>query len=298
MDNCNLCPRKCNINRSDGKKGFCGVSDNIKIARAALHMWEEPCISGEEGSGAVFFSGCNLGCVYCQNYEISRGFTGKEVSADVLSDIFLKLASEGANNINLVTPSHYALHIREAIDKARRNGLSIPIVYNTGSYENVETLKLLEGYIDVYLPDCKYYSDDRAIKYSKAPNYFETAINAIDEMMRQVGEPLFNERGIMTKGVIIRHMTLPSGTMDSKEIIKRLYDRYGDKVYLSLMSQYTPMKQIDGNKYPELVRKITKREYEKIIDYAISLGIENAFIQEGDVAEESFIPEFDLTGVI
>lgn len=297
MSICKLCPRECNIDR-DGNIGYCRVGSKIKVARAALHMWEEPCISGADGSGAVFFSGCNLGCVYCQNHLISRGQAGKEISVKQLADIFLKLESEGANNINLVTPSHYIYQIMEAINISRKKGLGIPMLYNTGTYEKVEAIKQLKGYIDIYLPDCKYYSDERAVKYSNAPGYFEKSLNAIQEMVNQTGVPSFNEKGIMTRGVIVRHMTLPKGRKDSKEIIKRLYEEFGDKIYFSLMSQYTPMEGIDGEKYPELLRKVTKREYETLVDYAIELGIENAFIQEGDVAKESFIPEFDLTGVI
>lgn len=257
-------------------------------------MWEEPCISGEKGSGAVFFSGCNLGCVYCQNKDISRGQKGKEITVEELSDIFLVLQSQGANNINLVTPSHYAAQIIKAIDIAKGRGLKLPIVYNTGSYETVETLRMLSGYVDVYLPDCKYYDDARAIKYSNAPDYFGTAIKAIGEMFYQVGRPEFNEAGIMTKGVIVRHLILPEGTKDSKKIICELHDRFGDDVYLSLMSQYTPMNNSNVTQYPELCRKITKREYQRVLDYALEIGVENAYIQEGDVAKESFIPDWDF----
>lgn len=291
---CSLCPRECNVDRDNGKTGYCGVGNTVKIARAALHMWEEPCISGSEGSGTVFFSGCNLGCVYCQNRDISRGQRGKEITIEELAEIFLKLQSEGANNINLVTPSHYVNQIIRALDIARLDGLKLPIVYNTGSYEKVETLKKLEGYVDIYLPDCKYYDSERAKKYSNAPDYFETAIKAIEEMHSQVGSPEFDENGIMKKGIIVRHLILPGGTKDSKKIIKYAYDRFGDDIYLSIMSQYTPMGSSVMEKYPELNRKITKREYERVIEYALNLGIENAFIQEGDVAEESFIPDWNL----
>lgn len=274
-------------------------------------MWEEPCISGDSGSGAVFFCGCNLGCVYCQNREISRGGIGKEIEIEELSDIFIKLQLQGANNINLVTPTHYIDGIIKAIDMAKSQGLVIPIVYNTGSYESVETLKRLEGRIDIYLPDLKYYDDKRAIKYSKAPNYFNVAMDAIKEMYRQVGRNQFDENGMMKKGVIVRHMILPEGTKDSKNVVKALYDEFGDNVYLSIMSQYTPvMNRIgaeqkafhgdnytESNKesYSELLRKVTKREYNKVVDYCIELGIENAFIQEGDAALESFIPEWDYS---
>lgn len=311
MIKCNLCPRKCNSKRINGENGYCNSPYKLKIARASLHMWEEPCISGDTGSGAVFFCGCNLGCVYCQNREISRGGSGKEIEIEELSDIFIKLQLQGANNINLVTPTHYIDGIIKAIDMAKSQGLIIPIVYNTGSYESVETLKRLEGRIDIYLPDLKYYDDKRAIKYSKAPNYFNVAMDAIKEMYRQVGRNQFDENGMMKKGVIVRHMILPEGTKDSKNVVKALYDEFGDNVYLSIMSQYTPVmdrigaeqkafhgdnyRESNKESYSELLRKVTKREYNKVVDYCIELGIENAFIQEGDAALESFIPEWDYS---
>lgn len=311
MIKCNLCPRKCNSKRINGENGYCNSPYKLKIARASLHMWEEPCISGDSGSGAVFFCGCNLGCVYCQNREISRGGSGKEIEIEELSDIFIKLQLQGANNINLVTPTHYIDGIIKAIDMAKSQGLIIPIVYNTGSYESVETLKRLEGRIDIYLPDLKYYDDKRAIKYSKAPNYFNVAMDAIKEMYRQVGRNQFDENGMMKKGVIVRHMILPEGTKDSKNVVKALYDEFGDNVYLSIMSQYTPLmdriveeqralpgdnyRESSKESYSELFRKVTKREYNKVVDYCIELGIENAFIQEGDAALESFIPEWDYS---
>lgn len=298
MDNCNICPRSCAKSRSEGDLGYCRVENEIKVARASLHMWEEPCISSDNGSGAVFFSGCNMGCVFCQNQKISRGEVGANISAERLSDIFLELESKGANNINLVTPSHYVRQIIRAIEISRSKNMNLPIVYNTSSYEKVDTLKMLDGYINIYLPDCKYYDEGRSIKYSNAPRYFDFALNAIKEMYRQVGNPIFDEGGIMKSGVIIRHMILPEGKKDSKEVIKRLYEEFGDNVYFSIMSQYTPMEGVDYKKYPELKRKITKREYDAVVDYAIELGIENAFIQEGESAKESFIPDFDLSGVI
>lgn len=311
MIKCNLCPRKCNSKRINGENGYCNSPYKLKIARASLHMWEEPCISGDSGSGAVFFCGCNLGCVYCQNREISRGGSGKEIEIEELSDIFIKLQLQGANNINLVTPTHYIDGIIKAIDMAKSQGLIIPIVYNTGSYESVETLKRLEGRIDIYLPDLKYYDDKRAIKYSKAPNYFNVAMDAIKEMYRQVGRNQFDENGMMKKGVIVRHMILPEGTKDSKTVVKALFDEFRDNVYLSIMSQYTPVmnrigaeqkafhgdnyRESNKESYSELFRKVTKREYNKVVDYCIELGIENAFIQEGDAALESFIPEWDYS---
>ena len=298
---CNLCPRLCNIDRSE-HKGFFGEGEKVMLARAALHFYEEPPISGENGSGAVFFCGCNLKCVFCQNEKISRGLIGKEVSIERLSDIFLSLQSQGANNINLVTPSHYVYQIREVLILAKKNGLTIPIVYNSSAYELPETLHTLDGLIDIYLPDFKYFDEAMAIKYSNAPHYRETAKNAISEMFRQVGEPVFDAKGLMKKGVIVRHLLLPLGVKNAKDVVKYLYETYEDKIYISLMNQYTPMENSNalkkaGEKNPELLRKVTKREYEKLLDYVLSLGIKNAYFQEGDTASDSFIPDFDLTGV-
>lgn len=290
---CNLCPRECNIDRTKAK-GFCCATDKLYVARAALHEWEEPCISGETGSGTVFFSNCNLKCVFCQNYNISHESFGKEITTERLSEIFLELQSKCANNINLVTPTHYIPHIIEAITKARKNGLVLPIVYNSSGYEKVETIQMLKGYVDIYLPDFKYFDDTIATKYSSAPNYFLYADKAIEEMVNQVGEPVFNNDGIMTKGVIIRHLILPDNIIDSKKIIKHIYDKYKNKVYISIMNQYTPIHQL---KYSELNRTLSNNEYEEVIDYAISIGVENGFIQEGETAKESFIPAFDTTGV-
>lgn len=287
---CALCPRECKVDRSKAT-GYCGSLETIKVARAALHMWEEPCISGEKGSGTVFFSGCPLHCVYCQNRAIAGGGVGKELSISELSEVFLKLQKEGANNINLVTPTHYIPQIAQALKLAKNNGLSIPIVYNTGSYEKVESLRKLRGLVDIYLPDCKYFSSEIGAKYSNAPDYYEVAMAAIKEMYEQVGEPCFNEDGIMTKGVIVRHLLLPGLLEDSKKIIKALYEQYGDSIYLSIMNQYTPMPGIE-TKYPELGMKVTDEEYEALVDYAIEIGVENGFIQEGETATESFIPDF------
>ncbi len=299
MEKCILCPRECKVNRNKGEKGYCGYDKKLYVARAALHMWEEPCISGEEGSGTVFFSGCTLRCVYCQNANIASGNIGKEISVERLSDIFMELQAKGANNINLVTPTHYTLYIIEAVKIAKRKGLIIPIVYNTSGYEKVETLKLLDGIVDIYLPDLKYVDDDIAIRYSNAKNYFLYASEAIKEMYRQVGAPKFDEKtGLMKTGIIVRHLVLPKNEEDSKKVIEYLYKTYGDNIYMSIMSQYTPMKGlVEGGKYPELSTKIDFDKYNEIIDYAISLGVENAFIQEDDVAMNSFIPEFNCEGV-
>lgn len=253
-------------------------------------MWEEPCISGESGSGAVFFSGCPLKCVFCQNRKIALGNIGKKVSIERLAQIFIELQEQGANNINLVTPTHYVRAIKEALLLAKRNGLLIPIVYNTSGYEKVETLKLLDGLVDVYLPDLKYFSPELSMRYSNARDYFDVAKLAIAEMVRQVGEPVFQD-GLMKKGVIVRHMILPGNTKDSKKILEYLIGTYGCKIYISIMSQYTPMEDMTG--FEEIDRKITKREYAKVVDFAIEAGLENGFFQEGDCAKESFIPDFD-----
>lgn len=292
---CKLCPRECNVDRGLDKTGFCKVPNHIKVARAALHFWEEPCISGDEGSGTVFFSGCNLRCVYCQNRKIAEGVYGKNITVDRLAAIFLELQEKGANNINLVTPSHYVLQIIKALEMAKEQGLTLPVVYNSSAYEKVETLKLLEGYVDVYLPDFKYMDRRLSGKYSKAEDYSVVAKRAIFEMVRQVGAPCFDDRGILQKGVIVRHLVLPGYTQDSKKIIKYLYDTYGNGIFISILSQFTPLSYL--SEYPELNRKITEEEYEDVVDYAIEIGVDNGFIQEGDVAEESFIPDFEGQGV-
>jgi len=287
---CNLCPRNCNVDRSY-QTGFCKANDKIRIARAALHHWEEPCISGENGSGTVFFSFCPLKCVFCQNYTLSHENIGKEITVEKLADIFFNLQEQNAHNINLVTPTHYVPQIIEALKIAKENGLSIPIVYNTSGYETVDTLKMLSGYVDVYLPDFKYYSNELAKKYSGAPNYFEVATEALKEMFKQVGEFSLDEDGIIKRGMIVRHLILPGYTDDSKDVIAHVYDLFKDKIYISIMNQYTPLPHVA--KYPELNRTVTEKEYDEVIEFALSLGIENAFIQEGGTAEESFIPNFN-----
>ena len=294
-ENCMLCPRRCNVDRADGKTGACGVDSNIKVARAALHYWEEPCISGKNGSGAVFFSGCSLHCVFCQNRDISDGRVGKEISRQRLSDIFFELKEKGANNINLVTPGQYIPDIVWAVENARAEGFDLPIIYNTSGYENVESLKMLEGIVDIYLPDFKYMDSTLAKKYSKAVDYPAVAKKAVAEMVRQQPDAVFDgQTGLIKKGVIVRQLLLPGHVKDAKDILKFLYESYGNHIYISMMSQFTPF---GLEEYPEINRRVTKREYERYIDYAIALGVENAFIQEGDVAEESFIPEFDCEGV-
>ena len=288
---CNICPRRCGADRENGSLGFCGASNKIRIARAALHFWEEPCLSGKNGAGTVFFSHCNMKCVYCQNYRISTRGAGHEVSIGELAEIFLDLQSQGANNIDLVTPTHYALDIAEAVKKAKNSGLHIPVLYNCGGYESVETLKRLEGIIDIYMPDMKYYRDKYAVKYSSAPKYFETACAALEEMYRQTGAFVLDENGIMQSGVIVRHMMLPGLMLDTKKIMDYLFDTYGNNIYISLMSQYTPLKNVE--RFPELNRKIDMKKYNSIVDYCMNRGMENVFIQEGSAAKESFIPCFE-----
>lgn len=294
-ENCLLCPRKCGINRSTGQTGVCGVSSEIKVARAALHYWEEPCISGKRGSGAVFFSGCSLHCVFCQNREISDGKEGKVISKERLSDIFMELADKGANNINLVTPGQYIPDIVWAVNDARHRGMKLPIIYNTSGYENVTELKLLEGIVDVYLPDFKYMDSTLSAMYSRAKDYPSVAKQALSEMVRQQPDVVIDDAtGLIQKGVIVRQLLLPGHVNDAKAVLKYLYDTYHDHVYISMMSQFTPIALKD---YPEINRTVTRREYERLVDYALKIGITNAFIQEGDVAKDSFIPAFDCEGV-
>lgn len=294
-ENCLLCPRKCGINRSTGQTGVCGVSSEIKVARAALHYWEEPCISGKRGSGAVFFSGCSLHCVFCQNREISDGKAGKVISKERLSDIFMELAVKGANNINLVTPGQYIPDIVWAVNDAKSRGMKLPIIYNTSGYENVTELKLLEGIVDVYLPDFKYMDSTLSAMYSRAKDYPSVAKQALSEMVRQQPDVVIDDAtGLIQKGVIVRQLLLPGHVNDAKAVLKYLYDTYHDHVYISMMSQFMPIALKD---YPEINRTVTRREYERLVDYALKIGITNAFIQEGDVAKDSFIPAFDCEGV-
>ncbi len=296
MQNCNLCPRACHVNRFAGQVGFCGQTAELTAARAALHFWEEPCISGTKGSGTVFFSGCSLGCVFCQNHDIALGKKGKKLSLDELTDTFLRLQDAGAHNINLVTPTHFLPQIRYALLKAKTIGLSIPIVYNTGSYENVSSLRQLEGLVDIYLPDLKYFSSELSMSYSHAPNYFEQATAAIAEMFRQVGTPQFDSAGIMTKGMIVRHLLLPGQTKDSKKILRYLHETYGNDIYVSIMNQYTPLPHVAS--IPFLNRKVTHEEYDRILRFAEAIGMEQGFLQDGETADESFIPSFNYEGLL
>lgn len=295
LKNCNLCPRKCGADRLSGKRGFCGMDSKIRVARAALHMWEEPCISGEKGSGAVFFSGCGLRCCFCQNREIAIGDCGLEITVERLADIFMELQAQGAANINLVTAAHYVPQIIEALNMAKEKGFCLPVVYNSSGYECVETLQMLEGYVDVYLPDFKYMEENLAKQYSKAENYPETVKQTIAEMVRQTGDCQFGEDGYIKKGTIVRHLILPGHTKNSMKVLEYLCETYGNHIYISIMNQYTPI--YEQEQYKELNRKVTRREYEKVLDYAMELGIENAYIQDGETASESFIPAFDYEGV-
>ena len=308
-EECRLCPRECGVNRKEGKTGFCQMDGTLRVARAALHMWEEPCISGKRGSGAVFFSGCNLRCVYCQNFDIAAGTRGKEISRERLAEIFLELQAQGAANINLVTPDHDLPDIVWALFKAKEQGLCIPVVYNGSGYEKADVIAALEGLVDIFLTDFKYMDGELAGRLSYAGDYPEVAKRALEQMVKITGEPLFNEEGMMQKGVIVRHLLLPGHKKNAKAVLQYLWETYGDMVYISLMNQYTPMVQLTSHRgnqkeleeaarqEPQLMRKVTAREYEQVVDYALQLGITNAFIQEGDVAKESFIPDFDTTGV-
>ncbi len=303
MSSCRLCPRNCGVNRLVGQTGFCGQTAQIRAARAALHFWEEPCISGTNGSGTVFFSGCVLRCVFCQNANIAQGKAGQEITSERLTEIFLELQEQKANNINLVTPTHFVPQIAAALERAKVQGLRIPVVYNTGSYEKIETLKRMDGLVDIYLPDLKYVSAELGKKYSAAADYFEVASAAIAEMVRQVGEPVWEperddaseEEMIMKKGVIVRHLVLPGNTADSKKVIRYLNETYGNRIFISIMNQYTPIREFA--EFSELNRRLREREYEKVIDYALDMGVENGFLQEGGTSEESFIPEFDGRGL-
>lgn len=291
LESCMLCPRNCKVNRHKSV-GLCGASDKVKLAHYSLHQWEEPIISGENGSGTVFFSNCNLRCLFCQNKKIStdRNSYGKEISNDKLKEIFLKLQDLGAHNINLVTPTHYVPQIIDVLKEVKNKNLKIPVVYNTSSYENVSTIESLKGLIDIYLADLKYFDDELGSKYSKCNDYFKYASLAIGEMYKQTGKFQIKDN-LLVSGLVVRVLVLPGHVDDSKKIIKYLYDTYKDNIIISIMNQYTPVCKIDD--FPNLNRKLTDEEYDEVIDYACSLGIENAFVQEGETQSESFIPDFD-----
>lgn len=289
LENCMLCPRKCGINRYKGK-GICGANSKIKLAYYSLHMWEEPPISGKNGSGTIFFSNCNMKCIYCQNKKISIDGYGKYISMKKLEEIMLELQKKGAHNINLVTPTHYVPQIAFVLQKIKDKSLKIPVVYNTSSYECVGTLMIMRNLVDIYLADLRYYDDDLAVKYSKCRDYFENATMAIDEMYRQVGEIRINDEGLLEKGVVVRVLILPGHVDDSKKIIEYLYKTYGNDIFISIMNQYTPVWKC---KYSNLNRKVTEDEYNEVVNYAIDLGVVNAFVQEGEAADDSFIPKFN-----
>ena len=294
LNECNLCPRNCLVNRNCGKVGFCNASNKITIAKYYLHRWEEPCITGKNGSGTIFFTYCNLRCLFCQNYKISTLNYGIEIDIVRFSEICLELQRRGATNINLVTPTHFVPLIIDGIKLAKKNGLCIPIVYNSSGYENVDTIRMLEGIVDIYLPDFKYYSNEYSVKYSKCYDYFKYASLAIDEMIRQKGSCRFDNDGNMISGVIVRHLLLPGMEEDSKKIIKYLYDNYGDKIYISIMNQYTPINKCI---YEELNNKVSNDIYDEVIDYAWDIGVRNAFIQEEGTQSQSFIPDFNLNSL-
>ena len=292
---CNLCPRKCNVDRSV-RNGFCKVPEQLKIARAALHFWEEPCISGEKGSGTIFFSGCSLGCIFCQNREIALGESGIEISRLRLVEIMLELQSQGANNINLVTPDHYAPIVRDCVIEAKEYGLILPVLVKTCGYVSREVYECLCPITDIWLTDFKYFSPDLASRYAHAPDYPEVALNALKWMVQDIGRPIF-EDGMMKRGVIVRILLLPDAYRDAKHILDLLHGSFGDDIIISIMNQYVPPKGCEGVP-KELLRKVTKKEYERLLDYALSIGITEAYIQEGGAAKESFIPAFDYTGVL
>lgn len=314
MMDCTLCPRKCHANRLVGQTGYCGQTAIVHAARAALHFWEEPVISGKNGSGTIFFSGCSLRCVFCQNHEIAIGENGYPVTGEHLTELFFRLREKGAHNINLVTPSHFVPQVALAIRSAKDAGFSLPIVYNTGSYEEPDTLKMLEGLVDIYLPDFKYFDPAISARYANAPDYFTKASAAIAEMFRQVGEPVLTSYPsqntvegtdsataqssclLMKRGVIVRHLLLPGQTKDSKKILRHLHNTYGDRIYISILNQYTPLPHVCD--FPEIHRKVSAEEYDRVVSFAEKIGIVNGFIQEGDVAQESFIPAFNGEGIL
>jgi len=293
LDECKICPHKCKVNRNEGRLGRCRAGKDVRIALASIHNFEEPCISGKNGSGTVFFSNCNLNCIYCQNYEISQLGKGKDITIEHLADIFISQQNKNVNNVNLVTPTMYVPQIIEAIKIAKEKGLNIPIIYNSNGYEDVETLKMLEGYIDVYLPDLKYYSNEISKKYSNVENYFSVAVEAIKEMKRQVGNPVFDENGIIKKGVIIRHLILPNHMLNTKNILKYIKENFDENTYVSVMAQYFPTYKAKQNE--KINRKITKKEYKEVEEFLYCLDLKNGYIQELGEHEEEYVPNFDLS---
>lgn len=291
LDECTICPHKCKVNRNIGQLGRCKSKQTVKVALYSVHNYEEPCISGEKGSGTVFFSNCNLNCVFCQNYEISQQNKGREITIEELSEIFLKLQEKNVENINLVTPTSYVPQIIEAIKIAKKRGLNLPIVYNTNGYEKIETIKMLDGFVDIYLPDFKYSNDLLAKRLSNVDNYFDITTNALKEMYKQVGKPIFNDNGIMQKGMIIRHLVLPNHIQNSKKVLKWINENMKD-VYVSVMAQYFPTYK--AKEIEDINRKLTKKEYEKIENYLYSLKLENGYIQELGEHEEEYVPKWEI----
>lgn len=292
---CEICPRRCKVNRHKGV-GYCGAGDKVKVALVSLHKWEEPCLVGDNGAGTIFFSNCNLRCVYCQNHEISHGGFGEEISIERLAEIFIEQQERGAANIELVTPTHYAPQICVAVDLAKERGLTLPVVYNTNAYENVETLELLRDRVDIFLPDLKYIDDEVAVTYSDAPNYYDVAIRAIEKMFDMVGDTKFDSRGLMLRGVIVRHLILPNFRRDAVKILDRLYEKFNDRILISLMNQYTPM--FKAAEHHEIDRRLTKFEYRSVVNHAADIGVGNCYIQLGDTVGEDYIPKFDASNVI
>lgn len=290
LKKCTLCPRECHVDRASNEKGICAASNKMKIARYSLHLWEEPILSGTNGSGTIFFSHCNLKCIYCQNYQISEKNIGYEITIPEFANICLELQEKGAHNINLVTPTHYVLQIIEGIHLAKKHGLKIPIVYNTSGYEKKETIQMLNGIVDIYLPDFKYFNPDLAYQYSSVSNYFNCITESLQEMLKQVGTLEYDANHILKKGVIVRHLCLPGHVKDSKNVLKYLYQTYKDTICISIMNQYTPVRKI--KRFPNLNRTLREEEYDEIINYACDLGITNAFIQEGKTQNSNFIPKF------
>mgnify|MGYP002621672936 FL=1 len=292
---CEMCPRKCGVDRAK-TVGYCGAGEKIRVALVSLHKWEEPCLVGDNGAGTIFFSGCNLKCVYCQNFQISHGGEGVEITVARLAEIFLEQQARGAANVELVTPTHYVPQICAALDAAKNLGLKIPVVYNTGAYENPDTLELLRNRVDIFLPDLKYFSDEIAVAFSGAPNYFAVAATAIKKMFELVGEPLFSANGNMIRGVIVRHLILPNFRRDSFKILDWLHENFGNRIFISLMNQYTPV--FRAAEFKKISRRLTTFEYNSVVEHARELGVENCFIQTGKTADEKFIPRFDCSGVL
>lgn len=295
MADCDICPRECHADRISGKKGFCRSGADPVVARVSLHYHEEPCISGDIGSGTVFFGGCNMGCVYCQNQAISRGDGGKAITVERLAAIFLEQQKAGAANLNLVTPSHFTPQIIEGLELAKKQGLQIPVVWNSSAYEKVETLRLLSGLVDIYMPDFKYLSSGTAALYSQAADYPMAAKRALAEMFAQRPQAEFDEKGMLLRGCLVRHLLLPGQVEESKRVLQYLFREYGHSIYISIMGQYTPCGNLAG--YPQINRRVTRAEYDELVDFALEIGIENAFVQDLAAADEMYIPEFDCRGV-